>query len=390
MKTYDGSNLKDIAAPEPSDWIWDGILKTHQKRPSLLLGLAESGKSTFAVQLAVATMQGAPCLYRATKKSKVIFWKSEDSAEDTKSDFVRAGWRDGDPLVLLLPDPEDNNVQCLADTLAQHPDTKLVIIETILDFLKIKDSNSTERVKAEMKRLEDAIWTNYPDCAVLLLHWFNKDEVSVDSQSITKINGSHAFATTTATKIYLHRVSDQDPRRWIYISARRGRELEPTYLVFDKATGTSTLGETRYAEKTRDKAQVKKSHEQDLISKAIYTANENPGLVKGALAKKMGGNYQTALEKIDALIVQKLLIAVEGVSTKGGTPPQQIYVKGREPISPEELFKKFEATTVNKRAMVTFYSGLNNEGKILVYGKYPEHRQALDEGVRQLEEGLKQ
>lgn len=383
MKTYDASNFKDVAAPQPSDWIWDGILKTHQKRPSLLLGLAESGKSTFAVQLAVAVTHGTPCLDRATKKSKVIFWKYEDSAEDAKSDFVRAGWREGDPLVLLIPDADDNNLQCLSDTLAANPDTKLVIVETILDFLSIKDSNSTEKVKAELKKLNDAIWENYPDCALLLLHHFNKGEMSVDSQSITKINGSHAFAAGTASKIYLHRVSDQDPRRWIYISARRGRELEPTYLVFDTETGTSTLGETRYAEKTREKAQAKEAHAKDLTSTIIQATAENPGIVKGALATKVGGNRQRALSQIEQLIAQKMLVVVEGISTRGGIPPQQIYVKGQEPVSPEKLFEKFEATTVNKHAMVKFYEGLHTDRKILVWDKYPEHRAALEEGLKQ-------
>jgi hypothetical protein len=379
MLTYDSTNFKDVAAPQPSDYIWDGVIKTNEKRPNLLIGLAESGKSTFATQLAVAIAQGAPCLDRATKKSRVLFWKCEDSAEDAKADLVRAGWCDDDPLVLLIPQAEDNNIAGLLTSLAKYQDTKLVVIETILDFLNIKDSNSTEKVKAELKKLSDAM-EPYPECAVLLLHWFNKSDMSVDSQSITKINGSHAFATGTASKIYLHRVSDEDPRRWIHISTRRGRALEPTYLVYDKTTATSTLGETRYEEKTREKAQGKKFHEQDLTSKLVQIAAENPGIAKSALAKKIGGNYSMALGQIDQLVTQKLLVVVEGVSIRGGSPPQQVYVKGQAPVVPEELFEQFEVRAVNKQAIATFYNGLNNESKILIWNKYPQHHEALRGG----------
>lgn len=384
MKTYDATNFKDVPAPQPSNWIVEGLFKTREKRPSLFLGLGEVGKSTVSVQLAVNVMQGEPFLGRATQKSKVIYWKYEDSAEDAKSDFVRAGWREGvDPLVLLIPDPGDKNLKCLADALAAHPDTRLVIVETILDFLSIQDSNSTESVKREMKKFNDQIAAKNPDCVFLLLHHLNKSEMSKDALSIIKINGSHAFTTTTATKIYMHRVSDQDPRRYVYVSVRRGEELEPTYLVFDKATGISTLGETLYAERTRQKAQVKEGRDQDLTSKAIYEANENPGLVKGALATKMGGNRQKALDRIDQLIAQKMFVAVEGGSTRGGTPPQQIYVKGQAPISSEELFEKFEAVTVNAGAMGTFYAGLGTKERELVWYQYPEHQKEMEKGLKQ-------
>jgi len=384
VKTYDASNFKDVPAPKPSNWIVEGFFKTHQKRPSLLVGLAEGGKSTLATQLAVNVMQGEPFLGRATHKSKVIFWKYEDSAEDAKDDFRRAGFREGDLLVLLIPDAGDDNVQCLADTLAANPDTKLVIIETILDFLAIKDSNSTEAVKAELKKFNDRITEAYPDCVFLLLHHLNKSDMAKDSLSLVKINGSHAFATATATKMYLHRISDQDPRRYIYVSVRRGKELEPTYLVFDKATGISTLGETLYAESTRAKAQVKEVRDQDLTSRIIQAVDENAGLAKSALVSKIGGNRQKALARIDELVAQKILTAVEGISSRGGIPPQQIYVKGQEPrLSQEELFERFEAATANKSAMATFYGCLHTNDKVVIWNKYPEHHEALEEGVRQ-------
>jgi len=378
MQTYDSKNYKDVPAPEPSDWIWDGILRSGEKRPSLVAGLPHAGKSTFAVQLAVTVVQGKPCLDRATKKSRVIFWRGEESAIDAKDELIHAGMREDDPLVLLIPDAEDDNLQCLSDALDAYPDTKLVIIETISDFLHFKDSNHPDKVKAQLTKLNDTIWERHPDCALLLLCHFNKSDMTVDSQSMTRISGAHTFAAGTASKIFLHCVSDQDQRRWIQVVTRkRGKGMDGTYLVYDKTTSTSTLGQTRWEERTLQKAQTREAREQDLTSKIVQAAAENPGLTKTALAEKVGGKRTTTLGQIDQLIARGILVVINGVSSHGGSQPQQIYVKGGEPKDPamiataeaqriEELFANFEGAPKKKE----FFHRLGPKDKALVWDKF--------------------
>src|SRR5580698_3872761 len=109
-------STEDILAlppSKPTDWVIADLLRTGRKRPSLLCGLPEAGKSTLAHQLALAVANGIKFLDRDTVKGHVLYWKNEESAADVREDLIQAGLVDVDNLTMILPEPNDDNTNVL-------------------------------------------------------------------------------------------------------------------------------------------------------------------------------------------------------------------------------------------------------------------------------------
>ena len=140
MKILTPIDLKQSASsPDHSVWIVEGLLRTNRQRISLLCGSPHAGKSTVARQLAIAVSQGKPFLGRETMKSKVAYWQSEETTEDAAEDFAKSGMTQDDPIVILHPSPADNHLQELHKVLTEDSDIRVVIIETLDDFLQMDD-----------------------------------------------------------------------------------------------------------------------------------------------------------------------------------------------------------------------------------------------------------
>src|SRR5947209_4400227 len=99
---YTPQQLASLPPRKHSQDVLEGLLRTHRKRPSLLCGFPEAGKSTLAHQIAIAVATGNPFLGRETTQGRVIYWLNEDSASDVADDFFRAGLpKDNDNLSIL-------------------------------------------------------------------------------------------------------------------------------------------------------------------------------------------------------------------------------------------------------------------------------------------------
>src|SRR5260370_19369433 len=134
-------DLQNHHAQAPSGlWIVDSLLRTNRKRISLLCGSPHAGKSTLSRQLAVAVVHGEPFLGRTTLKSTVAYWQTEESEDDAREDFLKSGMTLDDlNFKILHPEPPESNLKKLNDALTENPDIRLVIIETLDDFLHMYD-----------------------------------------------------------------------------------------------------------------------------------------------------------------------------------------------------------------------------------------------------------
>jgi AAA domain len=312
----------------PSTWIVDGLLRTHRKRPSLLVGLAESGKSTLATQMAICVAQGKPFLGRPTTQGRVIYWKNEESEIDVHEDFVKAGMKTTDPLTILLPEMRDHNLSVLRNELAKYSDTRLVIVETLADFFNIEDINDSEDGKRALQDFSNMIVQPHLDCAFLIIHHFNKSNLGTDL-AVTKINGTHALATGTDAKLFMSQVSDEDQRRIIWANVRKGLRLEQTYLNFDTESRTSSLGVTVRDEKISSR-QIEKSQRQlDLDGKILQLIEQNPGTAKWEIVMRVGGNAQRLGIRIDELIRDGFIVERPG-GGKGNA--KLLYREGAAPL----------------------------------------------------------
>jgi hypothetical protein len=308
---YSARDLFQLPPTNPSNWIVDGLLRTHRKRPSLLCGFPESGKSTLAHQLALAVAHGIPFLGRETAQGHVIYWKNEDSAQDVSEDFLRAGLREDSDLSILLPKSGDNNFKELTAELLQCPKTKLVIIETLSDFLPVTDITSNDDCRAGLDQFCNRIIDPHPDCAYLILHHFNKSSMNADLSSIRVLGGTTIVGGTDA-KIFLEQVSDQDQRRIIHASVRKGRRIEPTYLNFDPETLTATLGESVRQESILNRSVIKVQKGLDLDGRIVQFVGQNSGSPKWQIVALLGGNNKSVGNRIDDLIHAGTVVASLG------------------------------------------------------------------------------
>jgi hypothetical protein len=239
---------------EPSQWIVDGLLRNGRRRISLLAGKPESGKSTLGMQLAVAVTKGKPFLGRQTQRGAVIYWQSEEEPADVRDSLDRLGYdhtRD-EKLLTFFGSAAQNDVNALREELLEHPDVVLVIIETLDDLLKLSDIKENSAARAAFEKFDTAVVNDFCQrTAFLALHHLKKR----DTESVgDMLLGATTIRGRTDAKLYIRRVSDEDPRRIFQATVRKGQEVLPTFLDYDPQTTTSVLGHS-LAEERKHSAQ---------------------------------------------------------------------------------------------------------------------------------------
>jgi hypothetical protein len=312
-----------------------GLLRTNRKRASLLVGSPESGKSTLAIQGGVAVARGIPFLGRPTTQGKVLYWQSEEDVADAREDFIASGMRAADPIIVLHSNETEDHCDELNKVLCQHPDTRLVIIETLDDFLKTEDIGDNNDNREKFARLDEEVISKHrAHCAFLILHWLKKSDTqhAQHGLNIHKILGGTCIAGKTDAKIFIRQVSDEDQRRIIQISVRKGEPLEPTYLVFDPATKTSTLGATVASEKAQNKIAKKDLAAVDEDTRINAAIHANPGRPKNTIISLVGGDTTRIGKRIDERIAAGDITEVKG-GKRGNA--KLLYLTGHEPVIEE-------------------------------------------------------
>jgi len=178
MKIYKPSELYSLP-PAPSTWIVDRLLRTNRQRVSLICGVPHSGKSTLARQLAIAVAHGEHFLGRTTTQSKVLYWQSEETEEDTQEDFAGSGMLPTDDanLVIAHPEPYDDHLKELDKALTENQDIRLVIIETLDDFLQMGDLSDNPDARRAFERFDaEVVHKHRGRCCFVILHHFKKSD----------------------------------------------------------------------------------------------------------------------------------------------------------------------------------------------------------------------
>ena len=331
MKILTPTDLKQSASsPDHSVWIVEGLLRTNRQRISLLCGSPHAGKSTVARQLAIAVSQGKPFLGRETMKSKVAYWQSEETTEDAAEDFAKSGMMLDDPIVILHPSPTDNNLLELDKVLTEDKDIRLVVIETLDDFLQMDDLSDNPSARRAFERFDREVVRKHKErVCFLALHHFKKSDEQRGS-SLTKILGATVIAGKTDCKIYLRQVGEGDGRRIVSAQTRKGVRIEPTYLDFDDATQTSTLGQTLADERADAKRVSLSLTHAELRQRCIEVVAQNAGLSQAKCCEKVGGKTKLANDMFKSLIDGGVIVVQQGGTTKTA---HLLYLKGKEPTA---------------------------------------------------------
>lgn len=294
----------------PKEWIVDGLLRAGRRRPSILAGNAGDGKSTLAKQLAIAISQGKPFLGRETKRSPSIYWQTEDEVPDVVEALMLMGYVPGrDEEIYILDGSAENNVHTLRQGLIEHPDAKVVIIETLDDLIKSRDSNSGTDVRQAFDLLHSAVMKDFaPSVAFLGLHHLNKSEAATLSARLT---GSLQWRGRTDGVWYYCRVSEDDERRTFQADVRSGKRFPKTYVDWDENTQTVALGQSVFEER---KAGASKTGDRILLDVLqFYAANPNTKLDK-CKASVTGHKPTIRRTILKAALDKILLVSGEGVS----------------------------------------------------------------------------
>ena len=356
MKILTPQDLNQSASsPDHSVWIVEGLLRTNRQRISLLCGSPHAGKSTVARQLGVAVSQGRPFLGRETMKSKVAYWQSEETTEDAAEDFAKSGTALDDPIVILHPSPADNHLAELDKVLTEDKDIKLVVIETLDDFLQMDDLSDNPSARRAFERFDKEVVSKHKDrvCFLALHHFKKSDEQR--GLSLNRILGATVIAGKTDAKIYLRQASDTDRRRIVSAQTRKGIPIEPTYLTFDELTQSSVLGLTLADERADAKKLSSSFTNAELRDRCLAAVATSPGQTQRVICDKVGGKTKSANDMLKQLIDDGVLVSQLGGATKTA---HLLYIKGKgptlAPVIPWKELPVCKGCGINKVAGVGF------------------------------------
>jgi hypothetical protein len=238
---------------------------------------------------------------------------------------------DDTDFCLLHAEGAENNLTALNECLNDDPDIRIVILETLDDFLQVDDLNKNNDVRKVFEKFyADVIEAHTNRCVFVALHHFKKSDEQKGS-SLTKILGATVISGKTDAKILMRGCGDNDPRRVISIQTRKGIPIEPTYLIFEEATQTSTLGATVAEEKKETKRAGVAMNESDRRQKCLAVVAENPLIPKTKACELVGGFKEAAFVMFDRLISEGAIKTQKGGKT--GTAIL-MYIDGTEPRTP--------------------------------------------------------
>jgi len=340
MKVLTPQDLQNSYTQTPSGvWVVNNLLRTNRKRISLLCGSPHAGKSTLARQIALSVVHGEPFLGRETVKSKVAYWQSEETEQDAYEDFFKSGMKPDDNIVILHS--AENNHKELNTLLSDDPDIRLVIIETLDDFLQMDDIGKNPDARRAFEKFDAEIVAKHASrCSFVAIHHFKKSDEQRGS-SLHKILGATVIAGKTDCKIYVRQVNDSDPRRILSAQTRKGLPIEPTYLIFTEETTSVTLGQTLAEERAESKKAFVSMNQAELQNRCIEVVAQNQGLTKTECCKRVGGHRNSVARMFDALIGDGVIVPQVGGTTNTA---QLLYLKGNAPIAeptPEYFFCRY-------------------------------------------------
>lgn len=306
------SNLQRQSFPE-TKFVVDGLIPLNQARLSLIIGAPVSGKSTLARQLLTCVAAGRPFLNRNVVQGACCLVSCEATGPSLQNDFAAHGYdAEHDAPIHLLFD-SGASLNEAKKVIAENPDIRLLVIETISDFLeKISDGNSSADVKTALLRFNREITVPFSDrMAVIGLHYTRKRPAQTIAESVL---GSSEWRGKADTIIRVRQYSESDSRRIIESENRVGTPIPPTFLEFNALTQTSSLGLTLAADRAERKHDTCERIENSIISYLVEHPYAN---FERDVLPVLGCNSDAARRVFKNMLSGGLIVRSAGTGKRG-------------------------------------------------------------------------
>ncbi len=215
------------------------IAESHEELPCVVDGLMllggtailaarpKGGKSTLAMNLALAVARGESFLGRDVRQGSVLYLALEGARSGWRQLLRRLGATDADDVYLCIDRAPDGALQWLRSAIEEHSPV-LVIIDTMQRLLRVKDGNDY----AMGSNATDAVIELARECgaALLLLHHSGKTR---HADIVDSVMGSTAWAASVDTVMVLRK---SEHYRTIASEQRFGESLEEVVLEMDEQT----------------------------------------------------------------------------------------------------------------------------------------------------------
>lgn len=233
QKSSQGLNI--ISAPDlqktnfpPTKYFVEELLP---EGVSILAAAPKSGKSWLVLLMGLKIATGEPFLQRQTKQVGVLYLSLEDTMRRLKERMEK--------LLCNAPAPpwfyfstenitlENGLLDRLDDHIKQHPETKLVIIDT---FQKIRGQTMRGERWYDHDYREAGSVKEFADkngISILLVHHTNKAK---DKNPFNEIGGTNGLSGTVDTMFIMKEKSGSSKQKTLYVT---GRDVEEAEIVIN-------------------------------------------------------------------------------------------------------------------------------------------------------------
>jgi len=215
----------------PMSWIVDGLC--IESGVSIICGKPKSGKSTLARQMILSVANGYDFLERPCDKSTVLYYALEEIEDEVSRGFRQLG-AEGSEKIYVHVGPIKNSKSHLKQAIEKYQ-PKLVVIDPLFRFLKVKDLNDYSEVTHQMEEL--SLIARSSKAHLCLLHHTNKA-----SDSTNGILGSTAIFGAVDGVLILRRTVENS---FLSTRMRYGEDMSEAVLEFDYSTNMYSLGITK-------------------------------------------------------------------------------------------------------------------------------------------------
>lgn len=267
LKLVKVSDLKNQDEPT-TEYVWGKVLS--MRGSSLLVAKPKIGKSTLALNLAVAVSRGDPFLDLPTKRTPVWYLGlggETKSSELTRFFEIRAV-HEG---VLVYAGPSiPDLVNELRREFQECTSPPLVIIDTLGKAIDVSDLNAYAEVNKQITFFTDL--AAQTGSHIMMIHHAKKNAAEDVGDGVL---GSTAIRGAVETLLYLDKKGDY---RRIVSEQRYGEPIPETLLMYDPYTCTLTpLGEAKAYERSQIERQIivsLQSHKDGLTMEEISASVE--------------------------------------------------------------------------------------------------------------------